>query len=92
VIGPLPDAVALIWGITIGIGGVVIVCVIILLALLRGMLIDLDSRVAEVEAELGDLARNTASAGLLDRAADGIAAMAEELGRHVEALSGKAAP
>lgn len=87
----LPDTVALIWTITLGIGGVVIVCVAILLSLLRAMLIDLDARVAEVDTELAELARNTASSGLLDRAADGIAAMAEELGQHVEVLSGKAA-
>jgi hypothetical protein len=76
----LPDTVALIWTITLGIGGVVIVCVAILLSLLRAMLIDLDARVAEVDTELAELARNTASSGLLDRAADGIAAGGGGLG------------
>lgn len=88
--GTLPDAVALIWVITISIGAVVIVCVAILLSLLRALLINIDNQAAAVEAEVSELARNTGASGLLDRAADGIAAMAEELGRHVELLSGKA--
>lgn len=87
----LPDAVALIWAITIGIGIVVTMCVAILLSLLRALLIDIDNQVADVHAELTGLARNTATSGLLDRAAGGIAAMAEELGRHAEALAERSA-
>jgi hypothetical protein len=87
----LPDTVALIWTITLGIGGVVIVCVAILLSLLRAMLIDLDARVAEVDTELAELARNTASRGRRPRAAEVSAGRAVQLGHHVEVLSGKAA-
>lgn len=87
----LPDTVALIWAITIGIGIVVIACVAILLSLIRALLIDIDNQVADLDAEVTGLARNTATSGLLDRTAGGIAAMAEELGRHVEALAERSA-
>lgn len=83
----LAEPVQIFWWMALGMGGVVIVCLVVLLSLLRGLLIDIDTQIAGVATELDALAENTAASGLLERAATAIGGMGAELEQHVAALS-----
>jgi hypothetical protein len=88
---PQPNgSVTVIWWTAIGIGVVVIACVVVLLSLLRKLLIDVDRHVASVSAEIEGLAKNITSTVLLEGAASAIAGIGSELGRHVRVLTSEA--
>jgi hypothetical protein len=87
----LNDTVAVFWWAAIGIGVVVIACIVVLLTLLRGLLIDVDRHVTSVAAEIEGLADNITATVLLEGAASAIAGMGAELGHHVHVLTSEAA-
>lgn len=85
------DPVTVFWWAAIGIGVVVNACIVVLLSLLRGLLIDVDQHVTSVEAEVEGLAANLKSTVLLGGAASAIAGMGTELGHHVGVLASEEA-
>lgn len=83
----LAEPVQTLWWLVIGIGVVVVLCLVILMSLLRGLITDIDTYAANVASEVHGLAENTATSGLLERAAAAIGQLGAELERHLAVLS-----
>jgi uncharacterized protein HemY len=79
------------WWIAIGMGFVVVLVVIVLLSLLVALVTDIDRNVKSLWGMATRLARNTATTWMLQQTASAVAALADETGRHAEALTDAAA-
>jgi hypothetical protein len=78
-----------IWWIALGVGLVVIICVIVLLVLLGAFVSDINGNVGSVRAEVGELERNTSATAAMNETPQLIGEIAAELSRHVAVLSSK---
>lgn len=74
------------WWVLVGIGLVVVACVIVLLNFLTALVKDVDRYVARIEVEVKAGAKNTGNSPLLRDAADLIDEMGQELDRHASLL------
>lgn len=83
---PVSDSTVL-WWIAIGIGLVVVVCVIVLLSLLSAFVKDIDERVNVVAVQLINVVGNTGTSPHVHEAARLVEALGVEVGAHVKALS-----
>lgn len=87
ILAALDPAHELRWWISLGLGLVVAVVVVALLSWLVVLVTRIDRGVGQVWHTATGVARNTATTWQLASAANKVSAVADEVGRHVEALT-----
>lgn len=84
--GAVPDDVATLWSVLLGVGVVVLAAVLVLLLILYRIVVDIDQGVQSVWATATKVAANTATTWQLRETAAALSAVKEEALRHAELL------
>lgn len=86
--GAVPDDVATLWSILLGVGVVVLAAVVVLLLVLYRIVVEIDEGVQVVWRTATQVAANTATTWQLRETAAALSAVKEEALRHAELLEG----